>query len=245
MESISDNVIENIYNNYGPVIGKVCENTNNKLLNNIIETIKSENILTNIGKTFVKEQYNNLPESNLTNSLVNQVVLLKDNVSSPELNIKGGNQLNNSIVTNELLLAEQPNIINQELQLEDEYFYNYKVNIFNYKISIWILILVLIVITCIGYFIYKYCYSSSNILNYKKIDVIDIQKSEKSKKNKNLSNQMENISKSYNSNDTSIYSFDTNSTKSIKSNKSNKSNKSDKSNKSNKSNKSDKSNKST
>lgn len=34
MDSQTDNFIENIYTSYGPIVGRVCENTRNKILNN-------------------------------------------------------------------------------------------------------------------------------------------------------------------------------------------------------------------
>lgn len=74
-----------------------------------------------------------------------------------------GNETVVNGVGNEISTGTENNSSNN-----DSYF-NYKVGIFGYKISIWIIILILLVLICIGYFVYKYFFTSTkNLVVYKK-----------------------------------------------------------------------------
>ena len=89
MENISDDFIGNIYTSYGPIIGKVCENTNNILnANNIVNELTSSDI--NIYSSLEKRNLNNL-------SGITKVPL----TNSIELNLKNNN-INSSKAINNL-----------------------------------------------------------------------------------------------------------------------------------------------
>ena len=178
------------------------------------------NLPNNISENFQNNPSVNLPieksvkfSKNKTNASVTQPNVNSKNLKSIKTintnnNVNNTNNNVNNTNTEENKISESSSI------------FNYKVSIFNYKISIWILILILIVVLCIGYFIYKYCYSSNNFVSYIKNDSNSQTSSNNIKKNnigskiKHSSNSdsmsNSNISKSTNT-DTTTNSNSTNS----------------------------------
>lgn len=125
MENIKNNdVINNIYTSYGPLIGKACENTNNYLAPNL----ETDNILNNMPEIPVIDIINKIPINNI--DIIKNIDIVNEQIGSSN--------------------------INQGLK------------IFGYNMSMWTLIFIIIIIVSFIYFIYKYIFSTDDIVTYEK-----------------------------------------------------------------------------
>ncbi len=234
MESKNNEFLTNAYNSYGPIVSRVCENTNNFI---------KENFLENINKNVGFEE----PKINVPTVQFNPVSQVHTITSTQPLNIPMSTNIPTNIPTNTQVNIPQPTNLNNpvnpinmqggniesknlpelnseiiEEQSTTTSFLSSKIKIFGYELSIWMLILLVILLICIIYFIYKYLFSSNKLVNYKKNESVQEVSVSKSKDlNSNLSSEE--------SNDSSSESSKT--SKSSKSSKSSRSSKSSKSSK--------------